>query len=418
MSKKYIIGVVGAGSTFTPELVSLLIDRIDCFGSIDLRFMDIDLPRQEIVTSLCRKILAKSSADITITVCDDLASTLRGADFVLLQLRVGGIDMRIEDEHLGLKYHLPFTETISVCGISTFLRTYYEFEKIAAVIKAEAPDAWVLNFSNPSGQNTEALYKLGIHKVIGVCNGCISELDILSRVSGHPADKLFMNWRGLNHMTFIDGVYYEGENILLEILEKIDDSTFPVPADLIRQLGFIPNHYLQYYYTRSRLADQLQKKKCRSEVVKEVDKELIESYKTAEEIPAELSKRGGFGYSRIVAEIMASIAADLRNVHYAVIRNGNTLPEFPEDAFVEVPVIAKKEGLYPIGCGPLPKVARSVAIALKDYDQLAIEGAMKRDKRLLLNSLLVHPLISDQDVAVPLLEDVLAINRDYLPEIK
>jgi len=418
MKKKYIIGVVGAGSTFTPELVSLLIDRINCFESIDLRFMDIDRERQDIVTSLCRKVLAKSDVDITITVCDDLPTTLRNADFVLLQLRVGGIDMRIEDEHLGLKYHLPFTETVSVCGISTFLRSYYEFEKIAEVIKQEAPNAWVLNFSNPSGQNTEALYKLGIEKVIGVCNGCISEMDVLSKVSGYPAEKLFMNWRGLNHMTFIDGVYYEGKNILPEILEKIDDTTFPVPADLIRQLGFIPNNYLQYYYTRSRLADRLQTKKCRSEVVKEVDKELIESYKTAEEIPAELSKRGGFGYSRIVVEIMASIAADLGHVHYAVIRNGNTLPEFPEDAFVEVPVMAKKEGLYPILCGPLPKVARSVAIALKDYDQIAIEGAMKRDKRLLLNSLLVHPLIADQDVAVPLLEDILAINRDYLPEIR
>ena len=416
--KKSIIGVVGAGSTFTPELVSLLIDRCECFGSIDLRFMDTDRERQDIVTSLCRKVLAKSNADITITICDDLTSTLRGADFVLLQLRVGGIDMRIEDEHLGLKYHLPFTETVSVCGISTFLRSYYEFERIAEVIKQEAPNAWVLNFSNPSGQNTEALYKLGIHKVIGVCNGCISELGILSRVSGYPADKLFMTWRGLNHMTFIDAVYYEGENILPQILEKLDDDVFPIPADLIRQLGFIPNNYLQYYYTRSRLADRLQTKKCRSEVVKEIDKELIESYKTAEEIPAELSKRGGYGYSRIVVEIMASIAADLKNIHYAVIRNGNTLPELPEDAFVEVPVIAKKEGLFPISCGPMPKVARSVAIALKDYDQIAIEGAMKRDKQLLLNAMIVHPLIADYDIAIPLLEDILEINKDYIPEIK
>src|SRR5659263_43474 len=130
----------------------------------------------------CERILAKAGKEIKITCTTDLDTAIEGADFVLLQFRQGGIDARIADEKLGLKYKLPFTETISVCGFSTFLRTYYEIEKIADAIKRLAPNAWVMNFTNPSGLLAEALYDLGIKRVIGVCNCSIGFIGSLAKI--------------------------------------------------------------------------------------------------------------------------------------------------------------------------------------------------------------------------------------------
>lgn len=419
MSSGTRIGVIGAGSTFTPELIALLAGRIDSLGPIHVVMMDIDSERLQIVRGLCERILIKAGKQLAITTTDSIDDAVAGADFVLLQLRQGGIDERIADEKLGLKYDLPFTETVSVCGFSTFLRTYYEMERIADSIRRLAPRAWILNFTNPSGQVTEALARLGVERVIGVCNGSVGYLETLAEISGFPKEELFMNWRGLNHLTFIDGVFHNGENILPEILEKLNDSNrghITVPAELVRKLGFLPHQYLQYYYLRRTIAAKLQNQEhVRSEIVKEINEDLFEMYKTIDYLPDELTKRGGARYSEVVVDIISGITGDLGTIHYAVVRNNGTLSDLPDDAYVEVPTVAHAEGLIPLQTGPLPRAARSLVIAMKDYDRLAIDGAMRRDKDLLLQSLIVHPLIASYDIAAPLLEDCLELNRDYIP---
>jgi 6-phospho-beta-glucosidase len=258
-----------------------------------------------------------------------------------------------------------------------------------------------------------------VTKVIGACNASVGILDTLADISGHPADELFMSWKGLNHLTFVDAVYHDGRNILEEILEKLDDSnlgSLTVPAALIKSLGVLPHQYLQYYFRRRAIADKLQhQERVRSEVVKEINERLYEQYKDAEAMPDELRLRGGYRYSEVVVELMAGIAAGLGTVHYAVVRNNGTLADLDDDAFVEVPVVARREGPVPLQMGPLPLVARSLVLAVKDYERLAIAGAAHRDRRMLLNALMVHPLIGSFEVAEPLLEDCLALNEAFLP---
>jgi 6-phospho-beta-glucosidase len=193
----------------------------------------------------------------TMNICfvDTYEEAIQEADFVLIQFRQGGIDARIEDEKLGLKYQLPFTETISVCGFATFLRTYPVIEKLAGLIQKLAPHAWVMNFTNPAGQIAETFSRLGCQKVVGVCNSALSVQDYLAKKLGAAADEIFMNWRGLNHLTFTDAVYYKGKNYFPEMLDKLEDYSqhLPFPVDLIRVLGFLPNGYLQYYYLKDHI---------------------------------------------------------------------------------------------------------------------------------------------------------------------
>lgn len=317
-----------------------------------------------------------------------------------------------------MKYRLLFTETISVCGFATFLCTYPVMERLAEIIKRSAPEAWVMNFTNPAGMLTEALHRLSCQKALGICNGSIHLRDFLAGKAGVPADEIFMTWRGLNHLTVTDAVYHRGKNILPEVLASLGDyEGTPFPANLLRTLGFIPNGYLQYYFMRETVVHKLQtRERLRSEVVEDIEKKLLAFYTLAERLPDELKQRGGYGYSRVVADLIRGIILDDRSLHYVMAPNGSCLPELPADVIVEVPVLAKADGIRAVHVDRLPEAIQGLAVTMKQYERILIEAARTRDKRLLLTALLIHPLTPSFDDAQAILEDVLETNHAFLPE--
>ncbi|MCL2285212.1 MAG: hypothetical protein FWC32_02485, partial [Firmicutes bacterium] len=371
---------------------------------------------------------------LTIVECENLEDSLTKADFVLLQLRQGGIDARIEDEKLGRKYNLPFTETISICGFATFLRTYYEFEKIGTAILKHAPDAWILNFTNPAGQLSETLYGMGIKNVIGVCNGFMGAKWDIEHYLNIKEGSYLMNWRGLNHLTIVDGVYNSGRNRIGELLDALPEKHNHFDKSALKSVGAILNPYLAHYLNHGQRAkeqgpddlslrnasdkvtDNVKRDKLRSETVKEIDAVLLEEYKTADAVPKTLSKRGGFGYSSAVVNIIKAICLDEGSVHYAVVKNGSCLPSLPADAFVEVPILVNNSGAFPIVTEDLPAFIKSLAVSIKDYERVLIKAAKERDKNGMMISMMTHPLMNSFKIAGPLLEECLEINRAYLPE--
>lgn len=422
MSRKICLGIIGGGSVFTPELIKCLAKNSATIGEMVIRLMDINPERLDIVGGLSRRIVHRMGRDdaIRIDFVETYEETIQGADFVLIQLRQGGVDARIEDEKLGLKYRLPFTETISVCGVATFLRTYPVIERLAELVQRLAPDAWVMNFTNPSGQITETLSRLGCRKVVGVCNGAIGLQDFLAQKLGVRPDDVLMNWRGLNHLTFTDAVYVNGQNRLTDVIDNLEDyehHSLPFPRDLIRALGFLPNGYLQYYYLRDQLVKKLQaQEKTRSMVVKDVEKTLLDTFSRVDDIPEALTLRGGYGYSRIVANLIKGVVTDDHSLHYVVVKNGTILKDLPEDAFVEAPALVKAEAIRPLQGDPLPEITRGLVVTMKRYERMAIDAAQRHDRTLLLHALMIHPLIFSYNIAAPLLEDVLATNADFLPD--
>ena len=418
MTRTVRIGVIGGGSVFTPELIEQLAVYGADIGAMEIRLMDVDARRLEIVSGLCRRIAAATDATLRIENVAGYDEAIAGADFVLVQLRAGGVAARIKDEKLGLKYRLPFTETISVCGFATYLRTYPVAEIIAETVQRLAPNAWLMNFTNPAGVLAETFARLGCPKVVGVCNASLGLLDALAGRLGAAPDEIFMTWRGLNHLTFTDAIYYKGRDILPEILDAWgdDEQESEFPVDLIRTLGAIPNGYLQYYYLRDQITEKLQaRKQVRSEVVQEIEHVLLDTFARVSAVPEELKKRGGYGYSRLVALLIRGILTDDRSIRYAIVRNGTTLPELPHDAFVEVPVQVKADGIRALQAEPLPAFARGLVVTMKQYERVLIEAAIARDHRLLMQSLIIHPLMPSYEGAKALLADVLAITREYAP---
>ena len=412
MSKTQI-AVIGSGSVFTPELVLKLAQHADALGGVSLRFYDIDRERQATMTAFCNRLLGSTGqAVVQITETDSADMCVDGADFILLQLRQGGINARIQDEKLGRKYQLPFTETISICGFSTFLRTYYEYERLARVIKARAPEAWVMNFTNPAGQLSETLYRLGIDKVVGICNGFMGMQAQINETLGITSAEYIMNWRGLNHLTIVDGIYHNGRNRFGEFLEL----SHLAGNDIRVCLGAALSGYYSYYFDRVKIVEKQQlQPTVRSEDVKAIDEALLCQYQTAGEIPNDLAKRGGYGYSTAVVNVLKAICLDEGSVHYAVVKNGTALPRLPRDAFVEVPVMVKRSGPYPLVLDELPPFADVMTYAVKTYERALITAAAQRDKRKLLQSMMIHPLMNCYSVALPLLDDCLEINKEFIP---
>lgn len=420
MKKNVIIAVLGGGGIYTPDLVNLLCDNSDIIGKIELRLMDISEERLNVVGGLCKRIIEKAKSDIDVSYHDNYEDSINNADYVLIQFRSGGGEARIKDEKLGKKYKIPFVETVTVCGFATFLRSYYDIEKVADVILKLAPNAWVMNFSNPAGMLTEALYKLGVKKVVGVCNASVKFLDYAYNKLG--TKDLFINWRGLNHFTFTDVINVNGKNVITEFidsLEDYEDASIPFPKALIKSLGFLPNQYLQYYFLKSEIVEKQQnQEKVRSEVVKETDNNLLALYKDIDYVPDELKKRGGFGYSRTIVELIRGIVTGDHSIHYAVVRNGTTLKDLPEDSFVEVPVFAMQNEIKNMQIEQLPTEVKGITISMQLYEQKLIEAAMHRDKIGLRNAMIMHPLIIDWRLAQPLFEDILEENSQFIPELK
>lgn len=417
ISRNIKIGVIGGGSVFTPELIELLGENTEFTGPIDVYLMDISTDRLRIVGDMCRRLIAKTRQPVSIFTTTDSVEAIKDADYVCNQMRAGGLSARIEDEKLGRKYKLPFTETVSVCGFATYLRTYPEIVKLADQIKKYSPNAWVLNFTNPAGMLSETFYRLGIKNVIGVCNVSEKLKDFIAEKLQVARTDIFMNWRGLNHMTFVDKVYVHGKDLFGDILYNYDfgEQKLPFSKELVLDLNLLPNQYLQYYYLKDRIVENLLKQeKNRSEIVLDIEKELLEIFTTASEIPDQLKKRGGYGYSRVVASLIRDMIIDGGNIHYGIVRNGTALPEIPENGFVEVPVIAHKNRVEAIQVDPLPAVVRPLVIALKAYEDMLIDASFNKNKNQLLKALIMHPLIPSYDVAKDLLEDVIKVNAPYL----
>ncbi|MEW4412696.1 6-phospho-beta-glucosidase [Clostridium sp. AN503] len=413
-------GVIGGGSIFSPELVDLIAKETGNFGEVHIRFMDIDKKRQAVVGDLCERIVFKTNAPVFISYVDSYEEVIDGCDYLLIQFRVGGEDARIDDELLGKKYHIPFVETVSVCGIATFLRTYYEIEKIAAIILEKAPHAWVLNFANPAELVAQSLSACGVTKVIGVCNASTRLMGFLKEKIGFSEDdSCFMSWRGLNHLTVVDSFQLNGKEILPEILDSLEDyesDRTPFPALLGRELGYLPNQYFQYYFLERELVTKEQAAiQVRSQLVKEINAELLEQYECVNYVPEALTKRGGYGYSKTVVDVIRSLQTGDNRTHYIVTKNLGAIPDLPYESFVEVPCVVNKNLVRPIACGKLPATAAPIISTMKAFENTLIDAAVHRSRRELLMSMMIHPLIGDFSLAKPLMDDILGHNAAYLP---
>lgn len=413
------ICVIGAGSTYTPELVEGLIDRAEALPVRELALVDIDRERLDNLTQMARRMFVTAGLDVPVTSTDDRRVGIEGADFVLNQIRVGGQAARIRDEKTGRRHDVVGQETTGPGGFAKALRTIPVALGIARDIRELSPDAWMINFTNPAGMVTESLLCYGGVKVMGLCNSPFGLQAEIARAIGVETDRIRIDIIGLNHLSWVRTVYLDGEDITDRVIGEIaaDDSGFD-PA-LIEALHMIPSSYLRYFYHQQQvLAQQREGGKTRGEQVWEIEQQLLEMYRDPELCckPPLLARRGGAYYSTLAVSLVEAIANDTSAVHIVDCRNGGALPDLPEDVAVEIPAVINRQGAHAVTAGHMPFSVRGLVQHVKSYEELTIEAAVTGSERAALLALNANPLVPSFEAAKALWKDIREENRDFLPQ--
>lgn len=414
------VAVVGGGSTYTPELVDGFASRQDELPIDQLTLLDIDEQRLAVVGGLSQRILDRRGWGGRLALTQDRHEALEGADFVVIQLRVGGQKARYVDETLPLRFGCIGQETTGPGGFAKALRTVPLVLELAEETAARgAPGAWIVDFTNPVGIVTQALLDEG-HRAIGLCNVAIGLQRTFASMFEVSPDRVQLEHVGLNHLTWERRVLVDGTDRLPELLDDHAEELAEeadVPAELIQLLRMVPSYYLHYFYMTEEVLKEQREGRTRAEEVMEIERELLEMYAdpALNEKPALLERRGGAFYSEAAAQLIASLQADTGDVQVVDIYNDGTIPGLPDDAVVEVAARIDSQGAHPLEVEPLEPEIGGLVQQVKAYERLTVQAATSGDRDAALKALVVNPLVADYPVAAPLLEDLLAANRDYLP---
>jgi 6-phospho-beta-glucosidase len=416
------IAVVGGGSTYTPELIEGFLTHRERLPVDELVLFDIDAERLDIVGSLARRIMTKREWPGELVLTGDRDRAIDGADFVIVQLRVGGQAARLVDETLPLEFGCIGQETTGPGGFAKALRTVPIVLEIAEeTARRGAKDAWVVDFTNPVGIVMQALLDEG-HRAIGLCNSAIGFQRQIAGLLDVAPDRVALEHVGLNHLTWERAAMVDSVDRLPELIatkaEAIGER-IGIPAGLIRLLGAIPSYYLRYFYmTDMVLREQLSgTRKSRAEEVMAIEAGLLEMYRNPAlvEKPKLLEQRGGAYYSEAAAQLIASLHAGTGDDQVVDIRNDGALPDLPDDAVVEVPARIDTEGAHPGRFDPLPPEMLGLVQQIKAYERLTVRAAIDGDRSAALKALLANPLVGRYSVATGLLDALLAANRNRLP---
>ncbi|HLY14534.1 MAG TPA: 6-phospho-beta-glucosidase [Candidatus Limnocylindrales bacterium] len=411
--------VVGGGSTYTPELIEGFANRSHGFVVDDLVLLDVDAERLAIVGGLAKRMLDRADWGGRLVASTVRDAALEGADFVLLQIRVGGQATRLIDETLPLRFGAIGQETTGPGGFAKALRTVPVVLDIAeAADRLAAPGAWIVDFTNPVGIVTQALLDGG-HRAIGLCNVAIGLQRWLASRLGVAAERVELEHSGLNHLSWVRGVCLDGTDVLPGLIAA-DAAGLAAQVDSteerVRALASIPSYYLRYYDDTAGALLAQRTGTSRAEDVMAIEQDLLERYRDPNlaEKPKQLEERGGAFYSEAAVQLIASLHAGTGDVQVVDVRNAGALPGIADDEVVEVPARITRDGPIPLRQAALHPEMLDLVLRVKAYERLTIRAALSGDRSQALDALSANPLVP-AGVASPLLEALLEANRALLP---
>ena len=412
------VAVVGGGSTYTPELVEGFVIRTDRLPVDELVLMDIDPERLAVVGALAERMVRAAGWVGTVRLTDRADEALEGANFVIVQLRVGGNQARYLDETIPLRFGCIGQETTGPGGFAKALRTVPVVLEIAErTAEIGAPDAWVVDFTNPTGLVTQALLDQG-HRACGLCNVAIGVQRELASHLGVEPSHVRLDHVGLNHLSWVRAVLVDGVDRLPELLaEAPEELTEAAPIEFVRALGAIPSSYLRYYYRTSEILEHQRTHRTRAEEVLEIEAGLLELYRdpALETKPKLLEERGGAWYSDAAVALVASLHAGTGDEQVVNVLNEGAIPNVPHGDVVELTCRVDRAGAFAQPTDPLAPEMLGLVQHAKAYERLTIEAAMTGSRDSALKALLTNPLVGDIDRAAPMLDALLDANRAHLP---
>lgn len=424
----------------------------------DLVLYDVDPARLEAVTAVLRSMPGGPGARLPVHSTTDLPEALDGAGMVFAAIRPGGTAGRVADEKVAQDLGLLGQETTGAGGISYALRTIPHMLRLARLMKEHCPDAWLINFTNPAGMVTEALFPELGRKVIGICDSAGALVQRAARAAGAalPEGRLDgVGYYGLNHLGWLYRLESAGRDVLPELLRDPralgsfeEGRLFPQP--FLAGLGALPNEYLYYYYRQDAARTAMRAMaRTRGETIHSQQQELYprlaaagadafrlweEARRSREEgYLAEARHEGGQrdeadlaggGYERVALAAMHALSGRggtqlILNTRNSLSRPAETsapepatagpaalepaIPGLPADAVVEVPCTVTADGALPLAQQAPPEPQLALLRRVKEVERLTVRAATAGDRDAALDAFTRHPLVDSRELAAQLL---------------
>lgn len=438
MEKKPVkIVTIGGGSSYTPELMEGFIKRYEELPIKEIWLVDIEdgKEKMEIVGTMAQRMWDASPYDVKVHMTLDRREALKDADFVTTQFRVGLLNARVKDERIPLSYGMLGQETNGAGGMFKAFRTIPVILSIVEDMKELCPNAWLINFTNPSGMVTEAVIRYGKwERVIGLCNVPVGAMMDEPKTIDRTLDELVYKFAGLNHFHWHKVYDLNGEDVTMDIVNAFfEGKDSGIPANIhdipffkeqLEQMKMIPCGYHRYYYRQEEMLAHLleeyndPKLGTRAQQVKQTEEELFELYKdpNLDHKPEQLARRGGAHYSDAACETIASIYGN-KNTHIVVsTKNNGAVPDLPADCVVEVSAHIGATGALPIAFGPLHPAERGWLQVMKNMELCVCEAAVTGNYGLALQAFILNPQVPSGETAKKVLNELLLAHKKYLPQ--
>ncbi len=410
--------IFGGGSSYTPELVDGLIRQYEALPVTELCLNDINEKRLEILGGISRRMLAKAGLPVTVTTTTDRRRALDGAVFVNGLIRVGGMEARTLDETIPVQHGIVGQETTGPGGMMKALRTIPVMLGLARDMREVCPEAWLINYTNPSGIIAEALGKHGGVRFVGLCSGPKGWIAHTLQAMGADPARANAEWIGLNHLGFVTRVWVDGRDVTEQAVEAAARE-WNIDPEWMRTLGAVPSSYLHNYYHCGKVVEKASQPgyRCRGQQVKEIEAELLRQYADPNlaQKPDLLQKRGGGGYAEVAMASMLAIYHNTGERQIIQAMNQGAVDGIPADASVEISCAVDRTGPHPIHYGAIPLPIRGLIQAVKAYESLTVQAAVECSRRVAMQALMAHPLVPSWEVAKPLFAELMAANRPWIP---
>jgi 6-phospho-beta-glucosidase len=397
------ISIIGAGSTYTSELIEGIGEGRLGAPLDELVLMDTDEARLNIVGGLTRRMLERAGWGGRLQLTTRREDALDGADACIVQYRIGGTAARALDESIPLAHGVIGQETVGPGGWAKALRTIPPTLEIAEELARRSPNAWLIDFANPVSIVTQALLDEG-HRAVGLCNVAVN---IQQRAAAHfnvPLNDVEVESVGLNHASWFREITVSGapqmERLVRSSPALLAEWGACSEVDVARE-GCIPSYYLRYYQEHATVLEEQRREGTRAPKVARIEAELLQMFddQSLTQKPALLTERGGANYSTAALDLIAALTGARPARLVVDVQNRGAIPDLADSLVVEVLCDVDKNGARPRAVAPLGPTREPLVRALGEFTQQTASAARARDLLAAIDALALNPLVVNRTLA-------------------
>lgn len=453
------IAILGGGGVRTPLILQAMAVRQAELGLSEVALMDIDRSNLDRVQAVVHAMTHQAPLPFALQLYTEPAPALRAADYVITTFRVGNMEARIQDEIIPLSHGFVGQETTGPGGMAMALRSIPVLLQYIEVMRTECPEAWLVNFANPSGMLAQAALDLGgWGKIIGICDAPHSMQRVAAELLSAPMAQVQLEYFGLNHLGWVRRILHQGKDHLPLFLQMLAQAGsfpgLPFEAELLTTLNLIPNEYLYYYYSsRKAVANLRAAPATRAQVLLGMNRTLaaeLDARIRAEDEAGILSSYQGYmnarastymasetddrrpaaglqpdwihalaseGYAGVALDVISALSGGGARPVIVNLPNRDAIEGMSSTDVVEVAASISAHGAAPLAVGPIPDHCLGLMKQVKAFERLTIEAVRQGSLALARTALALHPLVADEAAAEILLEAYRAAHRDYFPEL-